>query len=155
MACLQDLSQARGRWGEAADGFFSLFGTKVLLSGIGDMNTLEAVSRLAGQIDVPVESVSRSAWWSGRPSANTTYSWGRQARLPVDQAHSLPPGSALVVAAPRSPAAGGPDAVVGRPSTGAGRRYGDSPSVALRGQPVGQGFDEQTLGQVEILSGCC
>jgi type IV secretion system protein VirD4 len=103
MACLQDLSQARGRWGAAAEGFFSLFGTKVLLPGIGDMKTLEAVSRLAGQTDVPIRSVSRSAWWSGRPTANTTYSWRRQARLPVDQAHSLPPGSALVVANARPP----------------------------------------------------
>ncbi|HTV10861.1 MAG TPA: type IV secretory system conjugative DNA transfer family protein [Acidimicrobiales bacterium] len=103
MACLQDLSQARGRWGQAADGFFSLFGTKVLLGGIGDMKTLEAVSRLAGQVDVPVRSVNRSAWWSGRPSASTTYSWRRQARLPVDQAHSLPAGSALVIAGARPP----------------------------------------------------
>jgi type IV secretory pathway TraG/TraD family ATPase VirD4 len=103
LACLQDLSQARERWGQAADGFFSLFGTKVLLPGIGDMKTLEAVSRLAGQMDVPVRSVNKSAWWSGRPSANTTYAWRRQARLPVDQAHSLPPGSALVVAGARPP----------------------------------------------------
>jgi type IV secretory pathway TraG/TraD family ATPase VirD4 len=103
MACLQDLSQARGRWGEAADGFFSLFGTKVLLPGIGDIKTLEAVSRLAGQMDVPVQSVSRSAWWSGRPSANTTYSWRRQARLPVDQVHSLPPGTALVIGGAKPP----------------------------------------------------
>jgi type IV secretion system protein VirD4 len=103
LACLQDLSQARGRWGRAADGFFSLFGTKVLLPGIGDMQTLEAVSRLAGQMDVPVRSVNRSAWWSRHPSVNTTDSWRRQARLPVDQAHSLPPGSALVVTGARPP----------------------------------------------------
>jgi type IV secretory pathway TraG/TraD family ATPase VirD4 len=103
LACLQDLSQARGRWGQAADGFFSLFGTKVLLPGIGDMKTLDAVSRLAGQVDVPVRSVNRSAWWSGRPSASTTYSWRRQPRLPVDKAHSLPAGSALVVTCARPP----------------------------------------------------
>jgi type IV secretory pathway TraG/TraD family ATPase VirD4 len=103
VACLQDLSQARGRWGQAADGFFSLFGTKVLLPGIGDMKTLEAVSRLAGQVDVPVRSVNRSAWWSGRPSASTTYSLRRQPRLPVDKAHSLPAGSALVIASARPP----------------------------------------------------
>ncbi|MGA3221318.1 MAG: hypothetical protein ABSE77_19970 [Acidimicrobiales bacterium] len=41
MACLQDLSQARARAGAAADGFFSLFGAKVLLPGIGDLRTLE------------------------------------------------------------------------------------------------------------------
>jgi type IV secretory pathway TraG/TraD family ATPase VirD4 len=103
LACLQDLSQARGRWGAAADGFFSLFGAKVLLPGIGDMKTLEAVSRLAGQVDVSVSSVNRSAWWSGRPSANTTQSWRRQARLPVDQAHSLPAGSALVIGSAQPP----------------------------------------------------
>ena len=64
LACLQDLSQARNRWGPSADGFFSLFGTKVLLPGIGDIRTLDAVSRLAGQGDVVVRSVNTSAWWS-------------------------------------------------------------------------------------------
>jgi len=103
MACLQDLSQARARWGPAADGFFSLFGTKVLLPGIGDMTTLEAVSRLAGQGDVAVRSVNTSAWWSSRPSANVTYSTRLQPRLPVDRAHSLPPGTALLVTGARPP----------------------------------------------------
>ena len=103
LACLQDLSQARSRWGRAAEGFFSLFGTKVLLGGIGDIPTLEAVSRLAGQMDVAVRSVTRSAWWSGRPQASTTFSWRRQPRLPVDKAHSLPPGSALVVSGAHPP----------------------------------------------------
>jgi type IV secretion system protein VirD4 len=103
LACLQDLSQAKARWGPAADGFFSLFGTKVLLPGIGDMGTLEAVSRLAGQADVVVRSVNTSAWWTGHPSASTTRSPRLQARLPVDEAHSLPPGTALVIAGARPP----------------------------------------------------
>ena len=103
LACLQDLSQARGRWGQAAEGFFSLFGTKVVLAGIGDIKTLEAVSHLCGQVDVPVRSVSSTAWWSGRPSASTTWSWRRQPRLPLDQARSLPAGSALVLAGARPP----------------------------------------------------
>jgi type IV secretory pathway TraG/TraD family ATPase VirD4 len=103
MACLQDLSQARGRWGRAAEGFFSLFGTKVLLPGIGDLETLEVVSRLAGQGEVVVRSVSGSAWWGPRPATTTTYSSRRQARLPVDQVHSLPPGSALVIGSARPP----------------------------------------------------
>lgn len=102
MACLQDLSQARQRWGRAADGFFSLFGTKVLLPGIGDMATLDAVSRLAGQADRPVRSVTTSAWWS-RPSGSNSWSPRRQPRLPVDQAHSLPPSSALVVGEAKAP----------------------------------------------------
>ena len=103
LACLQDLSQARGRWGQAAEGFFSLFGTKVLLPGIGDIATLEAVSRLAGQTDVQVRSLTSSAWWSGRPSSNTTLSWRRQARLPVDKIYGLPPGSALMLSTARPP----------------------------------------------------
>ena len=40
LACLQDLSQARVRWGEAAEGFFTLFGTKVILPGVADHRTL-------------------------------------------------------------------------------------------------------------------
>jgi type IV secretory pathway TraG/TraD family ATPase VirD4 len=103
LACLQDLSQARGRWGTAADGFFSLFGAKVLLPGVGDLRTLDTVSRLAGQGDVAVRSVNSSAWWSGRPSVSTTSSTRRQERLPVDQVHGLAPGSALVIAGARPP----------------------------------------------------
>jgi type IV secretion system protein VirD4 len=104
LACLQDMSQARERWGPAAEGFFSLFGAKLLLPGVGDMRTLDTVSRLAGQVDVPVRSVSASPWWSsGRPSATTTWSLRRQPRLPVDKARSLPPGSALVLSGARPP----------------------------------------------------
>jgi type IV secretion system protein VirD4 len=103
LACLQDLSQARNRWGPSADGFFSLFGTKVLLPGIGDIRTLEAVSLLAGQTDVVTRSVNTSAWWSSRPSVSTTYASRRQARLPVDQAHSLPAGAAIVIAGAQRP----------------------------------------------------
>ncbi len=103
LACVQDLSQARARWGAAADGFFSLFGTKVLLPGIGDIRTLDAVSRLAGEGDVAVRSLNTSAWWAPRPSANMTYSSRLQPRLPVDQAHSLPAGAAIMVRGARPP----------------------------------------------------
>jgi type IV secretion system protein VirD4 len=103
LACLQDLSQARARWGQAADGFFSLFGAKVMLPGIGDIRTLDAVSRLAGQADVAVRSVNTSAWWSPRPSANVTYSSRLQPRLPVDVAHSLPAGTAVMVSGAHRP----------------------------------------------------
>ncbi len=58
LACLQDLSQARSRWGGAAEGFFSLFGTTVVLPGIGDVRTLEAISSLAGEEEVRTRSVS-------------------------------------------------------------------------------------------------
>jgi type IV secretory pathway TraG/TraD family ATPase VirD4 len=103
MACLQDLSQARARWGAAADGFFSLFGAKVVLPGTGDLRTLEAVSRLAGQADFAVRSVSTSAWWAAHPSTSTTYTTRRQDRLPVDQVHALAPGTAAVIAGAQPP----------------------------------------------------
>ncbi len=49
LACLQDLSQARGRWGPAADGFLSLFGTTVVLRGIADTATLRDIERAGGR----------------------------------------------------------------------------------------------------------
>jgi hypothetical protein len=81
----------------------SFSNVKVLLSGVGDLRTLDTVSRLAGQGDVAVRSVNTTAWWSGRPSASTTTSTRRQERLPVDQVHSLAPGTALVIAGARPP----------------------------------------------------
>jgi type IV secretory pathway TraG/TraD family ATPase VirD4 len=58
LACLQDLSQARSRWPDHADGFPSLFGTTVVLPGIGDVRTLEALSTLAGDEEIPTRTVS-------------------------------------------------------------------------------------------------
>jgi type IV secretory pathway TraG/TraD family ATPase VirD4 len=59
LACLQDLSQARARWGDQADGFLSLFGTKLVFPGIGDTRTLQAISVLAGETQVPTISITR------------------------------------------------------------------------------------------------
>ncbi len=104
VAALQDLSQARERWGPLADGFLSLFGAKVVLPGIGDMATLELVSRLAGDTDIATRSVTRGSWWS--PSAGaptTTWSTRRQRRLPVDAVNQQPPGSAVVLCGSQAP----------------------------------------------------
>jgi type IV secretory pathway TraG/TraD family ATPase VirD4 len=49
LACLQDLSQARSRWGASGEGFLSLFPTTVVLPGIGDRPTLELLQHLAGR----------------------------------------------------------------------------------------------------------
>ncbi len=106
LACLQDLSQARQRWGGAADGLLSLFGAKVVLPGIGDLSTLELVSRLAGDVLVPVRSTSQSKWWSASRGAETvTWTMQRQRRLPVDAVHQQPPGTALILAGAEAPAA--------------------------------------------------
>ncbi len=104
LACFQDLSQARVRWGTASEGFLSLFGVKVVLPGIGDLRTLELVSRLAGDGDVPVRSVSRRPWWTGRHGGRTV-SWTtrRQPRLPVEAVAQLPAGTAVVIQGRRPP----------------------------------------------------
>jgi type IV secretion system protein VirD4 len=59
LGCLQDLSQARVRWGTAAEGFLSLFPTTVVLPGIADRSTLEQLSVLSGRHDVASTSVSK------------------------------------------------------------------------------------------------
>jgi type IV secretory pathway TraG/TraD family ATPase VirD4 len=61
LAALQDLSQARARWGKAADGFLTLFGTKLLLPGIADTTTLESVSTMLGEYDREVVSRTSDA----------------------------------------------------------------------------------------------
>ncbi|HET9690854.1 MAG TPA: TraM recognition domain-containing protein, partial [Acidimicrobiales bacterium] len=108
VACLQDLSQARHRWGPRADGFASLFSTKVVLPGIGDPATLELISRLGGEIDVPVHSTSRGPWYGrdwGAPSA--TVSTRRQRRIPFEAVSQLPPGTGLVVRGAEPPVLAG------------------------------------------------
>jgi type IV secretion system protein VirD4 len=97
LACLQDLSQARSRWGGAADGFLSLFGTTVVLRGIADTSTLRDLSVLAGDHDVAKWSVGRAVgrWGMERPSTNV--SSAREARLPMDAIARGAPGHALVL----------------------------------------------------------
>ena len=68
LAALQDLSQARARWGAAADGFLTLFGTKLILPGIADTRTLEAVSVMLGEYDREMVATTRPA---GGPILNT------------------------------------------------------------------------------------
>jgi type IV secretory pathway TraG/TraD family ATPase VirD4 len=98
LACLQDLSQARTRWGGAAEGFLSLFGAKVALGGIGDLKTLELLSALAGETEAPVKSVSFTPWWTGRRGGlNETRATRPLRRLAVDAVAQLPQGTAIVV----------------------------------------------------------
>ena len=106
VACLQDLSQARHRWRDQADGFPSLFGATVVLPGIGDVRTLEALTTLAGDEEIPTRSVTTGRSPSGHPvgdlmtggrlhvgqSAGTQ--WRR--RLPPDMIARGSTGHALV-----------------------------------------------------------
>ena len=97
LACLQDLSQARVRWGSAADGFLSLFGATVVLRGIADTSTLRDISALAGDREVATTTVSRSVDRWGRIRPSTSVGSTRQQRLPVDAVAHGTPGHALVL----------------------------------------------------------
>ena len=88
LACLQDLSQARSRWGVSADGFLSLFPTTVVLPGIADRATLELIQHLAGRHLVPTPTVQRGP--RGRVAGHST-SWVERERATVgDVAHGRP-----------------------------------------------------------------
>jgi type IV secretory pathway TraG/TraD family ATPase VirD4 len=97
LACLQDLSQARARWGQAADGFLSLFGTTVVLPGIADTATLRDLSALAGDHEISLTTISRSVDHWGRIRPSTSVSPSRQPRLPVDAVSRGTRGRALVL----------------------------------------------------------
>lgn len=99
LACLQDLSQAAARWGRQADGFLSLFQSKLVFPGIGDMHTLETISRLGGELDVRHSSRTRSTAFSAllgqRGQMSRTDSTRRERRYPVDVIAQGSPGSVL------------------------------------------------------------
>ena len=97
LACLQDLSQARGRWGSAADGFLTLFGTTVVFPGIADVATLRDLSALAGDHEVASTTLGHSVGDRGRIRPSSSVSTVRVPRLPVDVISRGSPGSALVV----------------------------------------------------------
>jgi type IV secretion system protein VirD4 len=97
MACLQDLSQARVRWGTAASGFGSLFGATVVLPGIGDVATLRDLSALAGEVDVPTTSLSHTVGRHGRLRPSSSLSVRRLPALPVDALAHGQPGGAYVL----------------------------------------------------------
>ena len=76
--CIQDLSQARARWGQATDGFPTLFQHKVLLPGVADSKTLEALAAVLGTEPVP-----------GSSSTSIRPKW------PPHKLASPPPGQAI------------------------------------------------------------
>ena len=101
LACLQDLSQARARWGPEADGFLSLFGTKLVLPGIAETRTLEAVSLLGGDHDVATTSRTLTATrrrWRRRVAVTSRTEATRRARvLPVEVVASGVEGHAVAL----------------------------------------------------------
>lgn len=101
LACLQDLSQARARWGAAAEGFVSLFGTTVVLPGIADATTLRNLSALAGDREVASTTLGQSVGHRGRIRPSSSVSTVRLPRLPVDSIARGAKGRAIAVSAER------------------------------------------------------
>jgi type IV secretion system protein VirD4 len=105
MACLQDLSQARQRWGDATtDGFLSLFQTKLILNGIADSRTLEAISLALGEYDRRLVSYTVGRSHSerlfpppGSGSESVTYHTQRHRTLPPGEIARLPNGHGLLL----------------------------------------------------------
>lgn len=109
MACLQDLSQARTRWGDqAAEGFLTLFQTKLVLAGISDPRTLEALSVVLGEIDRPMRSTTTGVSethtfdWMTPPTTTRSRSVGyntvRQRRVPPGEIAAIAKGSGMLIA---------------------------------------------------------
>ena len=94
LACLQDLSQARHRWGSQADGFLTLFATTVLMPGVADRATLETVTLLSGKVDRPQYSFSH-----GRQGGQRTTSTRPLPLLPENVIAHGRTGHALVLRA--------------------------------------------------------
>jgi type IV secretion system protein VirD4 len=113
MACFQDLSQAKARWDKAADGFLTLFGTKVIFAGIGESGTLTALSTLAGDWDRPYTVMTTSngtqrsigfpfgAQLGSNASLGHQFTTQREARISAAEIANVPAGHALILRANR------------------------------------------------------
>jgi type IV secretion system protein VirD4 len=104
MIGLQDLSQARTRWGaHQADALLSLFQTKLILAGIADPRTLEAISLVLGEYDRDTISQtlgqSEPQEWLAHPTHTDTvnYHTQRQRVLTPGEVARLPDGHALLL----------------------------------------------------------
>ncbi len=105
MIGLQDLSQARTRWGDAAaDGFMSLFQTRLVLNGIADAKTLESISITIGEYDRELASSStgrseKSDEWFGphNRSDSVSYQTHRQRILTPGEIAQLPDSHGLLL----------------------------------------------------------
>jgi type IV secretory pathway TraG/TraD family ATPase VirD4 len=95
LAALQDLSQARARWGQAADGFLTLFGTKVILPGIADTRSLETISIALGEYDRQLVSSTRVPTGNLLGAHSRTVSTQRTRILSPSEIANIPAGRIL------------------------------------------------------------
>lgn len=105
LACFQDLSQARVRWNQSADGFLTMFNCKVVFPGVADRETLEALSVAAGEWDRPYTTFSSSSSTGTGNSSSATDSHGkssevrRERMLSPSDISTIAAGSALFMSA--------------------------------------------------------
>ena len=113
----QDLAQVRGRYGARAPTVLNNHRAKLFLPGIADPDTLDYASRLVGDEEVTLPSVTRDP--AGRRS--TTSTTGPRRLLPPEELRCLPRGRG--VSGLRHAAAGAPAAapLVGDEPRAAGR----------------------------------
>jgi type IV secretory pathway TraG/TraD family ATPase VirD4 len=100
LTILQSYRQGTRVWGEhGMDTLWSAATVKVIGPGLDDARFVEDVSRLVGEHDVPVRTISR-----GDGRATESVALRRQRVLPPEQIRALPRGSALVLATGCRPA---------------------------------------------------
>ncbi len=104
MLGLQDLGQVASRYGQhVADAFMTLFQTKLILNGVSDSRTLEAISQLIGDYDRDMISNSSGTNESGElfspPGKNesTSYQTHRQRILAPSDIGQLPDRHGLLM----------------------------------------------------------
>lgn len=85
------------RWGEAAEGFLTLFGAKVILPGIADYRTLALISALGGQKEVERTTINRYAGNYGRIRPSTSTGTVLLPRYPIDAIARGRPGFGLLI----------------------------------------------------------
>jgi hypothetical protein len=108
VGALQDLSQAKARWGDAiGKGWLSAWNNVIVLPGIRDPETLETLSMLCGEWDRPVYGQS---WSEGKDvdqaQPSTTLNFDRTRRLRPDEisnGHPQSPDIALALIHGSSP----------------------------------------------------
>lgn len=77
VVAFQDLSQARARWGSAAEGFLTLFPEKLILPGMNDRATADMLSKMSGEYDrmtIGVNQPGRTFGSSGAAHFNASSS---------------------------------------------------------------------------------
>ena len=101
VAAFQDLTQARARWGKAADGFLTLFPDKLILPGVNDKPTTDMLSAMSGEYDRMTVGVSepgrsRTGWGpASKSEPGYSYSTQRTPVLTTADISGLPPGQGL------------------------------------------------------------